>query len=132
MYLTSVPWLSRKRLGPSLRRSFCAEIAQNNQQPTNTIKHSIVYSSHTKIEDMASEELKLVPNFRTFAPSYSYGRGKLIFVSSYRINVSVTRAKILNIDTGASEEIELNQLISVEKKVPDTNYFLGFLVFWLL
>ena len=96
--------------------------------PTDRIKHSIVYSSHTKIEGMENGNFKIVPNFRTFVPAYTVGRGELIFVSNIKTSVSVVSAKITNIETGANEVIKFGRIIPVQKQVPDTGYFLGFMV----
>lgn len=87
-----------------------------------------MYSSHNKIDEMNGEEFKIIPNFRTFTPSYSFKQGSLIFAADREINVNVIAAKITNIDTGESSKIDINREIAVNKKVPKTQYFLGFLV----
>jgi len=104
------------------------DVQEYVHKPTNTIRHSVVYSSHTKIDGMNGEEFKIIPNFRMFAPSYSFKRGTLIFASNKELNVKVLRAKITNMDTGESTDIGINREVSINKSIPKAQYFIGFLV----
>ncbi|WP_444902181.1 hypothetical protein ACJJIG_04425 [Microbulbifer sp. SSSA007] len=97
-------------------------------EPTNSIRHSIVYSSHTKIDGMGGEEFKIIPNFRMFAPSYSFKRGSLILAANKETNVNVISATITNIDTGEFSNIDVNRAITINKPIPKSKYFVGFLV----
>jgi hypothetical protein len=97
-------------------------------EPTNKLRHSIVYSSHTEIEGMDEEVLKLIPNFRTFSPSFSRKRGVMIFASKEKLTLTVLQAKITNVETGVSDELTINSDVLIGKSVPDSPYYLGFLV----
>ena len=104
------------------------DVQEYVHEPTNSIRHSVVYSSHTKIEGMNGEDFKIIPNFRMFAPSYSFKRGALIFAANKEMSVNVIGAKIMNMDTGESSTIDINREISIDKPIPKDKYFIGFLV----
>lgn len=97
-------------------------------EPTNAIRHSVFFSSHTEIDGMNGEEFKIIPNFRMFAPSYSFKRGSLIFAANSEMNVNVISARLTNIDTGDSANIDIDRTLSISKPIPNTKYFIGFLV----
>lgn len=104
------------------------DVQEYVHEPTNAIRHSVVYSSHTEIDGMNDEVFKIIPNFRMFAPSYSIKRGSLVFAANREMDVNVISAKITNTETGDSSSIDIGRTISISKPIPNTKYFIGFLV----
>ncbi len=95
-------------------------------EATHDIRQSLVYSSHQKIEGIKDRQFVVVPNFRTFTPSYTANRALLIIVSKGATSVHMDNAKLVNKDTGAIKVIDIDQTYEVAKSVPNTDFYLGF------
>lgn len=102
------------------------EVQDYVHEPTHKLRQSIVNSSLQRIDGIQDRRLVVVPNFRTFSPSYVANRAVLIIVSVGATTVQMDGAKLVNKDTGATQDIDLNEVCEVAKSVPKTGYFLGF------